>query len=158
MPITLSIIVDDSRQSNGRRQIHERHIDQFAMAHKVTYMCNSGFDVPAAMAARSLQISARMKTDEYRTFIDGVIPTNYILTESTPSELLAYMREAYRESSNGESAIISQVLRGWIDSGRYTDTEVRTAFGLSVGAWTVIRNKMNTFADSRALVASARGE
>ena len=158
MPITGSTIFDDSRQSDGRRRIDERHIDQFARVHSVSYLCEANFNAQAAMVARASQISARLKADEFLIFTDRATPVTYVPTESTDAELLAYIREAYRVSSREDSVTISSLLRAWIDTGRFSDMQARTAFGMSVGSWTTLRIKMNGYADTRAAVASAAGE
>jgi hypothetical protein len=74
MAIVSSTIVEDSRQIDGRRWIRERHVDQLGLEHIVMYLCEAAFDVPTAMAARAIQISADLANAEIQVVLDGINP------------------------------------------------------------------------------------
>lgn len=60
LTIVSSVIVDDSRQADGRRWIRERHTPNIGETIDVVYMADAGWDVNAIMVARVASIESEM--------------------------------------------------------------------------------------------------
>ena len=157
MPVISSTITDDARQVDGRRRIEELPTDQKGVKSRVSYLSATVFDALAAMAANRILIDARMKLEELEGMLT-VYPWDYIQTETTGAELTTYYRESYKNGSNGGLSPVASRVIEWIDKGRFTDTQVRTAFGLSVAQWTILKNKMAALVSANITILSAVGE
>lgn len=64
MPIVSSVVLLDSTQIDGRRDIYEVHTDQTGVEVCVSYLAEPGDDVAAILAARAAQISADLAAAE----------------------------------------------------------------------------------------------
>lgn len=95
-----------------------------------------------------------------RELFDAVFtyPWNYVLEEATNTELGAYIRELYRNSNKETLAKAAKRILEWITNGRFTDTQVRNAFGLTAGQWTTLKTKMQNLVASHEQVETAVGE
>lgn len=56
MPIISSKVVEDQPQVDGRRSIHELHVDHLGEIYDVFYMAAEKDDVSAVLATRATQI------------------------------------------------------------------------------------------------------
>jgi hypothetical protein len=59
-----STIIEDRPQTDGRRAVRERHVDDFGVEHFVVYMAESGADVEAILPSRAAQIEADLAAAE----------------------------------------------------------------------------------------------
>jgi hypothetical protein len=64
MPIVKSTITEDRQQVDGRRSIHEVHVDHLGEHYAVDYIAESGDDVQASLTARAAQIEADLTAAE----------------------------------------------------------------------------------------------
>lgn len=71
MPIISSKIIEDSTQGNKRR-ITEQHTDSVGKNHLVSYMCESDFNVTAAMDSRVAHINQQLIDSEIASYIDRI--------------------------------------------------------------------------------------
>ncbi len=157
MPIIFSIIVGDTRQADGRRRVEERHVDQAGAEHHVSYLCEAGFNAQTALSSRISQLNESLKETELSGMITDY-PWDYVQTESTVAELVAYVRAAYRDGKKDELVPIASRILEWITNGRFNDTQVRNAFGLTAAQWTTLKNKMTALVNARVVIETAAGE
>lgn len=80
------------------------------------------------------------------------------LVHQTTDQLLARLRERYRNSSNEETAKISKFIVDRIALGDFTDAQVRDSFGLLPSQWAVLKTKMGVLAAKYVDLRSAGGE
>ena len=81
-----------------------------------------------------------------------------VLKHQSIETFLARLREDYRNSSGDRTALLASFVTSRIASGDLTDTQLRTAFNLSAGAWNALKTKMQTLVTSRNNLRGAIGE
>lgn len=156
MPIVQSVILAVTDQIGGR-YITERHTDSAGKIYNVEYFARAGVEVDIVLANRAAALNEWLSSDElYATVFDN--SWDHALVHATTNELVAYVRTLYRESSKERLALISRRILEWITNGRFTDTQVRTSFGLQAAQWTTLKNKMQTLVANYAALEAAVGE
>lgn len=156
MAITSSTIISTSRQVDGRLRVDERHI-AVSEAYLVSYLCEAGTDTQANLSANAQRINDAMKISELEGMITD-LAWDYVQVETTGAELIAYVRAAYRERSREELVPVASRILEWITNGRFTDTQVRNAFGLTSAQWTTLKNKMAALVSANTTIITAEGE
>lgn len=81
-----------------------------------------------------------------------------VLQHATLAQLGATFRERFRSSEGAETARLARWLLGRIQDGTFTETQVRTFFGLTLAEWNTLKTKIQTLRDHWAAVLAARGE
>lgn len=81
-----------------------------------------------------------------------------LLKHQTPSQFVARLREAYRVSSREQTAQIARWVLAKIQTGDITDTQMRTAFGLTVAQWNTVKGRMNALKNAANALKTAAGE
>jgi hypothetical protein len=81
-----------------------------------------------------------------------------LLKHQTPAQFIARLREAYRNSEGEKCAQLSTWVLAKIQTGDITDTQLRTAFGLSVAQWNAVKTKMTARKNARVSLKTAVGE
>lgn len=114
-------------------------------------------DLNSLATTQNIMVEGIVKTNEAHDCIFR-FAWDYVLKHTTTNELVAYVRSLYRESSKEELAKIAARVLEWIANGRFTDTQVRTAFGLTSIQWNNLKARMQTLADAQSVVDSATGE
>ena len=156
MAIVFSEIVSQSLQVDGRSLIKERHTDHTGEAHDYEYL-GAAAEAATVMAGRVSDIVALLRDQDMERCI-FTEPWNYVLVHATNSELAAYVRLLYRYGSRDTLAKIASRILEWITNGRFTETQIRNAFGLTAGQWTTLKTKMQTLVANYNAVQAAEGE
>ena len=81
-----------------------------------------------------------------------------LLKHQTPEQLVARVREAYRNSERERVVLIARFIIARIQALDITDAQCRTAFGLNAGQWTSLKARMQNHVNAANAVASAIGE
>lgn len=157
MPIASSTFTLGPAQSDGRRWCVERHTDHAGVVRVVEYLAAVGTDNTAVMNARAVQLAAALKEAELQYAITTA-PWDYTLGWATLAELAATVREQYKTASKADLAALAARILEWIANGRFTDVQVRNAFGLNASQWTTLKNKMTTLVTNQQAINSATGE
>jgi hypothetical protein len=156
MAIVSSEIISQSLQSDGRTLIKERHTDHVGEAHDYEYI-GAADEAAAVMAARVSGIVAALRDEDLNRCI-FLEAWNYTLIHATNTELAAFVRLLYRYASKDILARVAARILEWIANGRFTDTQIRNAFGLTAGQWTTLKTKMQTLVANYNAVQAAEGE
>jgi len=157
MSIISSVFDLGSIQRDGRRYCIERHTDHLGIVHVVEYLAEAAANHTTIMNTRALRIAEELKEEELKYAVFDA-PWDYVLQWTTNNELAVWVREKYKQDKNGTLALIASRILEWIANGRFTDTQVRNAFGLSAAQWTTLKAKMQTLVDNNLVVQSAVGE
>ena len=80
------------------------------------------------------------------------------LIHQTAAQLAVRLRARYKAAVGDDCAKIATWLLNRIESGDFTDTQVRTAFGLTAGQWTTLKAKMTALRNNWLAVKAAEGE
>lgn len=80
------------------------------------------------------------------------------LKHATKTQLANAFRERYRNSSQVECARMATWLLNRIDDGTFTDAQVQSAFGLSAGQYTQMKNRFTNLRTAYNAVIAAQGE
>jgi hypothetical protein len=78
-----------------------------------------------------------------------------LLKHQTAAQFVSRFREAYR---NSERERCVQLAKFVIQAGDLTETQVRTAFGLTVTQWNTLKTKMNNWISAHNTLQAAVGE
>ena len=81
-----------------------------------------------------------------------------VLKHATLAQLGAAFRERFKASEGVETARLAKWLLERIQDGTFTETQVRTFFGLNLTQWNTLKTKIATLRDKYADVLAARGE
>lgn len=81
-----------------------------------------------------------------------------VLKHATLAQLGAAFRERFRASEGLETARLATWLIDRIADGTFTETQVRTFFGLTLAQWNTLKAKLQDWRDKRAALLAARGE
>lgn len=80
------------------------------------------------------------------------------LKHATKTQLAAAFRERYRNASSVECARLATWLLNRIDEGDFTDAQVQSAFGLTAGQYTQMKNRFTNLRIAYNAVIAAQGE
>lgn len=157
MGIASSVLVESKTQADGSLSVHERFTDDAGRVHDIVFKAPSGTNLTTLRTARAAVFADRLKQMELRAAV-FVLPWDYTLVHATNADLAAFVREVYKNGSMETLALTAKRILEWITEGRFTDTQVRNAFGLTAGEWTTLKAKMQTLSDKYDDVLAATGE
>jgi hypothetical protein len=157
MPIVTSTFSLGHAQKDGRKYSVESHTDHAGVVHQAEYLSAVSENNNAVMLARALVIAEQLKNTELNYAIFEA-PWDYVLQWATNSDLSAWVRAEYKTASKDVLALIAKRILEWITNGRFTDTQVRTVFGLTSPQWTTLKGKMQTLVNNYVAVDLAVGE
>jgi len=80
------------------------------------------------------------------------------LKYATHTQALSALREAYKLSTGQETLRLATKLKTYIDAGDFTDSDIQSAFGLSVAQLAQFKARVAANANSHASIKSAVGE
>lgn len=80
------------------------------------------------------------------------------LQHQAPVQFAARLRQRYRNASKTEAARLAKWILDHLESGDFTDTQIRNAFGLTAGQWTTLKAKMTNMRSNYEAVQTAAGE
>lgn len=157
MPIINSTYIAETAAPDGSRRVIEVHTDDKGGTWRIDYLADAGMDYATVATTRVAQLNTQLKETELRTAIfDGA--WNYVLSNVTANELAAYVRELYKNESKEQLARVAKRILEWITNGRFTDTQIRTVFGLTAAQWTTLKTKMQTLVSNYDALNTAAGE
>ena len=81
-----------------------------------------------------------------------------VLKHATLAQLGAAVRERFKASEGLETARLATWLIDRIADGTFTETQVRTFFGLTLAQWNTLKAKLQDWRAKRAELLAARGE
>lgn len=81
-----------------------------------------------------------------------------LLKHQTPSQFVARLREAYRQSDKERTAQIARWILAKLQTGDVTDAQLRTAFGLTTAQWNTLKTKMTNLRNAQNLLKTGTGE
>lgn len=157
MAIVTSTFSLEQAQNDGRRWCTELHTDNAGLVHKIEYLSAVGDDHLSIALARATMIDVQIKARELHAAVFDA-PWDYVLKYATLAELSAWVRAEYKEANRERLIFIEKRILDWIANGRFTDVQIRTAFGLSASAWTTLKNKMQTAVNNYAAINQMVGE
>jgi hypothetical protein len=152
MPIVSSTITHDNVQSDGRRAIRERHVDQVGLEYVFSYLGAAAIDAAATMAARVPGINASLISNEIARNIadvsrNGMFAT-ITLNYSTAAANASALRAVYLNMIQAEAVMCGDYLN------TLSDAQIAAAFSITTGAAATLRT--NKLAPAAALAASLR--
>ncbi len=152
MPIVSSTITHDNVQTDGRRAIRERHIDQLGLEYIFNYLGAAVTDAAAVMAARVPGINASLIANEIVRNIVDVTANGSLasptLVYSTAAANFSALRAAYLNMVREDAIMVGDYLN------TLTDNQNATAFGITTGQAATLRT--NKLAPAAALATSIR--
>jgi hypothetical protein len=152
MAIISSAIVEDSRQSDGRRWIRERHTDQIGLVYEFAWMAASGQDATAVMTARVADINTGLIANEIASNIADVAANgslaNPVLNYSTAAANFLVLRAVFGLATQLQAVMVGDFLN------TLSNAQLASAFGITTGQAATLRT--NKLAPAAALAASIR--
>jgi len=154
MALTSSYTIEHA-QSDGRKWVREKHIDDFAKEHFISYLSTDALNKDTILAVHAVDVEANLKIQDFQKSLELDIVSNEYATNS---EIAAYVRERYKNGSPEEVVRIARWIKRRIASGQFTETQVRNVFGLTITQWNNLFAKMQILADALDVVEGAVGE
>lgn len=158
MSIVSSVILSDSPQKDGRRDIRELHIDHLGVEHLRYYLAavEAGIDVSAALMAYANRLPGDLRDAEIDANIYSVTTqgaaADVNLLHSTAAQNFNALRRAYKSMSNTEAIFAGEFLSSM------TDAKLRDAFGLTATQVTTLRtNKLTPAASAATTIRNSTG-
>lgn len=144
------------QQRSGHWPVVEHHTDSTGLVHRFEYLSADTSTAAAIMASRAVKLAEQLAQGEAESlWADGVWRP---LAYNTASELAAKFRSAYQAASGLQAAKMAWWLIERITVGKFTDAQVRGAFGLTTTQYNQMKTRMTTLHDQYAAVVAARGE
>jgi hypothetical protein len=156
MPILSSIVVWDQTQADGRRWVRERHTDQLGIAQFRDYLANvgvviaDGFPAIVAILNQAL-IDSEIQQNLVRIYEAGAAAV-VTVQHATLADIRAALRVAYRTARREQAFALGAFLN------TLTDAQLGTLFGVSGGALTALRTRLQTKAAQWTAYVAAAGE
>lgn len=157
MAISSSSFALGVAQADGRRECVETHVDSAGLMYMFSYLSDPSADNQAILVQHAARLLDRIKEIELYLAV-FVLPWDYVLVHTTNNDLAAFVREQYRTAIRETLAMVAKRILEWIANGRFSDTQVRTAFGLGLVEWLLLKGKMETLVTDYDAVQAAAGE
>jgi len=154
--ISSTFELDSGAQIDGRRYCREFHTDHLGAVHRFEYL-SGNINNAQVLADRAVRLVENLKERELAYAVYDAA-WNYSLQWATNTDLSAWVRERYKNAAKDDLARIAKRILEWITNGRFTDAQVRGAFGLTSGQWTTLKTKMESLVASYDVVQTAVGE
>lgn len=155
--VDTSELISQKTQADGSILVHEHHTDSSGKVHVIIYFAGAGADLAALRAARAAFIEQKLIAHEVEALVFE-LPWDAPFVHATANDLVAFVRSEYKESVTERTARIARRILEWITEGRFTDLQVRNAFGLTAGQWTTLKTKMENLVTNYNAVLAAMGE
>ncbi len=81
-----------------------------------------------------------------------------ILAHQTTAQFAARFREKFRNAEKLEAAKMATFILNKIESGDFTDAQVRSVFGLTLAKYTTLKDKLIGLRDTYNSIQNAKGE
>jgi hypothetical protein len=156
MPIVSSVHTLGVVQKDGRRWVVEDHADNFGTHYLHEYLAEPNADYAAILSDRAVVLSQRLIDREIVTLLGN--DADPVLEHATKTLFAQVLRETYRNATREECARLAAWIIHRINSGWVTETQVRNAFGLTVGQWTTLKAKLTALRDHWLAIQAAQGE
>jgi len=151
-----SSIVKVWPQADGSAWVIEEHVDEAGEAHRRQYKAAAGVNHNAVLTARATRLDEILRRNEMRRILSEERPPVFKLLNG--AQLLARLRELYRDGKAEQVARVATWLMNRLDAGDVTDLQLRTAFGLTVTQWNTLKAKMQALRADWQAVEQAAGE
>ena len=159
MPFTISV---GHAQKDGRKFVLEVHSDAQGEFARAEYLAEDGADHNAIATARTAVLLASLAEQEFERMLEADVYPDLDplppLRFQTMAELMARIREAFRNRNREPLVQLARWIVNRITAGDMTDTQVRNAFGLTAPQYNVLKNRMTTLRDALNAVEGAAGE
>lgn len=153
--IISSIIVEDSPQADGRRQVRERHIDHIGCVQAIAYTAEVDVDINAVMIQRVPLLEQQAKDRELQSLEQKVLhgidpfPQNTAPIYNTQVEWRQYILK--RGLSNPDPVVFIYAA-GMLD--KITDIQLMGLLGISQNKCDEIRVKAEMLKNVKAILDS----
>jgi hypothetical protein len=153
MPYSLNV---GHAQVDGRRYVLEIHTDAQGEFARIDYLAADGLDYDAVATAHEASLLESSAAQELEIAIaEDAMP---LLRFFDLDGLIARMRELFRNNERERLCEIARWILARINAGDLTDTQVRTAFGLTAGQYNALKNRITALAAALDTVRGAKGE
>lgn len=158
MSIVSSISTIGHAQVDGRKYVTETHTDHLGNVYQIEFgpVTVANVDLAALRAARAATLVTQLADQEFKDRLTRVAALG--LQHQTASEFATRLRELYRGLSQDNASRLAWWIIEMIVGAFVTDTQVRNAFGMTVGQYTTFKAKMQTLHDDWAVIIAAQGE
>jgi hypothetical protein len=151
--IVSSVIVETDVQKDGRKWVHEVHVDQLGLKYERNYLAGAADDLNVALAAYAVLLANVIQANEINTNLGSVVGfgslATYTLNYSTAAQNFAALRIAYHDATQTQAIMIGDFLSS------LTDVQLENAFGLTQAQVTALRSSKLTPAVTAAATIRA---
>lgn len=155
MPIVASNIVEDRKQTDGRRAVRERHVDHLGREYFVDYLAESQASLATAMTARVPQIEASLANQECDSNLAAIENTGsgtLSTQHSTTAQNLSQIRQRFREATGLTACRMAK----WLLT--LTNAQLNAMFGTNGATVVALRQRLQDRATAGDTAISKAGE
>lgn len=145
MSITVSQIITDSAQIDGRRYIRERHTDHLGVTHDIAYLAEAGTNANDIMMARQSFIVERLRQSEIQANLSKALNAELVFTfnHSTVAENRTALRELFKVATKWELMTL-----GWvINELALSDNQLKLIFEVNDAQLPALKAKLVDISD-----------
>ena len=143
-----------SEQANGVLLVVEWHTDTRGYKHPRIYYAPAGFDPSTVLAAHAALLDAILIEIDCFQAVYGS-QWNFEWTYASNNDIAAFMVAEYRKSKAHITIALGRRIIEWITNNRFTEAQVRGAFGLSLANWNTLKSQIQAWiADDDAVEAA----
>ena len=156
MPISTTEVIGAGRFSDG---IHLRVklIDHVGKEYTFAQKLPLGSDIDAFIATRVIKFDRNLIKHELRRAVYDE-PWDYVLQYASSTQLLAFIREEYSLFEGKKLVTLAKRIEEWLDNGRFTVAEFRSAFGKSNAEFNQFRTRLVDLRDCDDTIEMSKGE
>lgn len=156
MPITSSETLSALVQRDGRRWVHERHVDHLGIEHVRHWLAGASDNLATALSAYAAVLVDALRDREIDANIASIVDNGSLATitlqHSTAAQNRTALREAYRTATRVQAVMIGDYLN------TLTNNQLATAFNITTEEAATLRtNKLEPAATIASGIRSATG-
>lgn len=155
--ITSSIIVKQTAQKDGTVSVHERHTDQIGKTYEIIYFAVPGTDLNAMLVQHATKLNSELRDIDLGKALESS-DWNFKLNYATDSDLATFARQKYSESITDDTDRIGKRIDEWITKGRFTDTDMKNAFGMTTADWSKMKGDIQSLIPHYDAIQGAKGK
>lgn len=157
MPIASSETLSALVQRDGRRWVHERHVDHLGVEYVRHWLAGASDNLATALSAYAALLLDVLRDREIEANLAAIVENGSLATialeHSTAAQNRTALREAYRTATRVQAIMIGDYLN------TLTNNQLASAFNITTGEAATLRtNKLEPAATIASGIRSAAGQ
>ena len=156
MPIVSTEKLGAGTWSDGIH-LRAKFTDHTGKQYPYAHIVPNDTDLDAFLAARVVKLNLRMIEGELQRAVYDE-PWDYVLQHATLAQLRDYIRNEYSGKEGKELLPLARRIIEWIENGRFTVAQFRTAFNMTNPQFNQFRTRLEAIRDCDNIIENSGGE